>query len=144
MTSTTEASPSPPPVAGSCLCGAVRFEIELPTRFCIHCHCTICRRNHGAAFVTWIGVPKAQFRLVSGEAVLTRFASSEQGIREFCSRCGSSLFCELAADPDTIDITLASLAGPVDRGPELHVFFDTHVEWLEITDSLPKITSSGG
>ena len=28
-------------VTGSCFCGAVKFEIELPTLFCGHCHCSI-------------------------------------------------------------------------------------------------------
>jgi hypothetical protein len=59
----------------------------------------------------------------------------------FCSRCGSSLFCELDRDPETIDVTLASMLGPIDRPPEAHVFFDTHVEWTEGLDQLPKMGS---
>jgi hypothetical protein len=93
---------NPTSVPGSCLCGAIRFEVTLPTRFCVHCHCSMCRRNHGAAFVTWFGVPKTSFRVTSGEANLTRYQSSDHGNRSFCSRCGTSLFCELDRDPDTI------------------------------------------
>ena len=52
-----------PPVQGACLCGAVRFQVTLPTLFCVHCHCTMCQRNHGAAYVTWFGVPKDQTRI---------------------------------------------------------------------------------
>ena len=44
-------------VTGGCLCDAVRFRITLPTLFCAHCHCSMCRRPHGAAFVTWTAVP---------------------------------------------------------------------------------------
>ena len=36
-------------VGGSCLCGAVRFEVTLPSKFCAHCHCGNCRKAHGAA-----------------------------------------------------------------------------------------------
>jgi hypothetical protein len=126
-------------VAGSCQCGAVRFEVQLPTRFCVHCHCSICRTNHGAAFVTWLGVRKTQFRLLTATASITRYQSSDHGSRSFCSQCGTSLFCELAAAPDTIDITLTSMQGPIDRGPEAHIYFDTHVEWVEVLDQLPKI-----
>ena len=129
----------PATVPGACLCGAVRFEIELPTSFCVHCHCSMCRRNHGAAFVTWVGVEKSQFRLLTADASLTRYGSSEFGVRSFCSRCGSSLFCEVDRQPEAIDITLASLEGPIDRAPEMHVFFDTHVDWVELADSLPKL-----
>jgi hypothetical protein len=132
--------PAPPPVvAGSCLCGAVRFEIQLPTRFCVHCHCSICRTNHGAAFVTWLGVRKEQLRLLTSDLALTRYQSSDHGTRAFCSKCGTSLFCELAADPSTIDVTLASIQGPIDRAPAAHIYFDTHAEWVQVLDQLPKL-----
>jgi hypothetical protein len=141
MSSSTE-DPKPAIVPGSCLCGAVRFEVKLPTRFCVHCHCSMCRRNHGAAFVTWFGVPKTSLRFLSGEPTLMRYQSSDHGNRSFCSRCGSSLFCELDRDPETIDITLASMLGPIDRAPQAHVYFDTHVEWVNLVDELPKMGSS--
>jgi hypothetical protein len=128
-------------VRGACLCGAVEFEIDLPTRFCVHCHCSMCRRSHGAAFVTWFAAPKAQFRLLAGESSLVRYPSSDDGTRSFCSRCGSSLFCDNASHPDIIDITLASMRGPIDRVPEAHVYFDSHVEWVELADALPKMSS---
>jgi hypothetical protein len=47
---------------GSCLCGAVRFEADLPTLFLCHCHCHWCRVAHGAAFVTWTGVKAEKLR----------------------------------------------------------------------------------
>ncbi len=54
------------PVSGRCFCGAVRFQFALPTLFCCHCHCTMCRRSHGAGFVTWVAVPRHGFELTSG------------------------------------------------------------------------------
>lgn len=48
-------------IEGGCLCGAVRYVITLPTKWCAHCHCSMCRRAHGAAFVTWAGVPSQSF-----------------------------------------------------------------------------------
>src|SRR5262249_10647050 len=124
---------------GACLCGAVKFEVTLPTKLCVHCHCSMCQRNHGAAFVTWFGVAKANFRITSGEVDLTRHQSSATGNRSFCSRCGTSLFCELARDPETIDVTLASMLGPIDLAPQAHVYFDTHVDWVRAFDDLPKV-----
>ena len=53
-------------VTGSCLCGAVSFEFELPTLFAGHCHCTMCQRAHGAGFVTWVGVREDGFRITAG------------------------------------------------------------------------------
>ncbi len=126
-------------VEGGCLCGAIRFEIALPTSFCVHCHCTTCRRSHGAGFVTWIGVPKAQFKLLSGQAACVVYRSSDHGTRSFCRSCGSTLFCESTRQPELIDIVLANLEGPIDRAPQAHIYFGTRVDWVPIDDTLPRM-----
>jgi hypothetical protein len=41
-------------VGGACLCGAVKIETTLPSLWSAHCHCSSCRRAHGAAFVTYV------------------------------------------------------------------------------------------
>jgi len=63
-------------VKGSCRCGAVQFEVTLPTLGCCHCHCSICRRFLGAAYGTFFQVPRDQVRLVAGESHLRRHRSS--------------------------------------------------------------------
>lgn len=130
-------------VDGECFCGAVRFSIELPTLFCGHCHCTMCRRAHGAGFVTWIAVARSQFRLETPDA-LTRFASSDHGTRSFCRTCGSSLFCQSTHHPDVVDIVLANMKGEIDKRPECHIYWDDRVEWVEIGDELPRKGGVGG
>ena len=131
-------------VSGSCLCGAVRFSIGLPTLFCGHCHCSMCRRSHGAGFVTWFAVPRDRLQLDAGHADLARFASSDHGARSFCRRCGSSLFCESSRHPDRIDIVLANMEGPIDRAPEVHVHFDDRASWVVVEDGLPRLGGSSG
>ena len=133
-----------PRVSGSCFCGAVRFSIGLPTLFCGHCHCSMCRRSHGAGFVTWIAVPRSQFLLEGGEAELVRFRSSDHGARSFCSRCGSTLFCESDKHPDQIDIVLANMAGPIDRLPQAHIYFDDRADWVVVADDLPRLGGTTG
>jgi hypothetical protein len=127
------------PVEGACLCERVRFELRMPTIVCAHCHCSMCRRAHGAGYVTWIRLPKDQLRLLSGEDALARHQSSDHATRRFCRICGSSLFFETTRSPDTIDVTLASLAGAIDREPQLHVHFDDRVGWIPVADDLPRI-----
>jgi len=124
-------------VAGSCFCGAVRFEVDLPTLFCGHCHCSMCRRSNGAAFVTWFAVDPSRFRVLEG-STLVRHPSSEHGTRTFCGRCGSPLFCENSLHPERIDITLASMEGPIDRAPQAHFYFDCRASWIEGAEALPK------
>lgn len=131
-------------VPGSCFCGAVQFEITLPTLFCAHCHCTMCRRVHGAGYVTWIAVPYTRFRLTSGREHLKIHHSSGHGRRSFCDVCGSSLFCESTRYPDHIDIVLANLNGKIDRDPQAHYYFSDRAEWVAVGDDLPRFGGKTG
>ena len=131
-------------VDGGCFCGAVRFAIELPTLFCVHCHCSMCRRSHGAGYVTWFGAPYERFRILKGPQQLVRFRSSDHGTRSFCGTCGSSLFCESTRHPDHIDIVLANMDDAIDRQPEFHVFFDDRAKWVRIGDELPRMGGTTG
>jgi hypothetical protein len=132
------------PVPGSCLCGAVRFEVKPPTLVCVHCHCTMCRRSHGAGYVTWFSLPKVQCRVTAGEAELSRHRSSDHGVRSFCRRCGSSLFFETSEREGDVDVVLANMHAAIDREPQLHVFFDDRVDWVEVNDSLPRLGGATG
>ena len=131
-------------VDGACYCGNVRFTVRFPTLFCGHCHCSICRRSHGAGFVTWFVVSREQFSFRSGESDLVRFQSSEHGTRSFCGRCGSTLFCESTKQPDFIDIVLANMEGAIDRTPEAHVYYDDRARWVKVTDNLPRLGGATG
>ena len=132
------------PVQGLCFCGAVKFEVTLPTLFCAHCHCTMCRRVHGAGYVTWIAVPYSQFRMLSGSEHLAVHHSSDHGRRSFCNVCGSSLFCESTHRPEHIDIVLANLSGKIDREPQAHYYFSDRAEWVAIGDDLPRFGGKTG
>ena len=126
-------------IRGGCLCGAVTFEVTPPTKWCAHCHCSMCRRAHGAGVVTWFGVAATNFQLVSGKDELKWYRSSAGARRAFCGRCGSPMFFEGERWPGEIHIARASVPGPIDREPTAHVFFDIHVSWLETNDQLVKL-----
>jgi hypothetical protein len=131
-------------IPGSCRCERIRFEVTLPTRFCAHCHCTSCRRSHGAAFVTWVGVPLPQFRLVDGRESLGSYTSPEQARRSFCTTCGSMLFYESPRWPGEIHIARVQIPGPIDRLPAAHVYYDLGVDWFRPADDLKKLGGATG
>jgi hypothetical protein len=135
---------SEPTREGGCLCGAVRFEITLPSKWCAHCHCTMCRRAHGAAFVTWLGMQEDRFRVVQGEEQLVRFASSATAWRGFCSRCGTTMLFAAERWPGEVHVALACLDGELDRSPTAHVYWDVHVPWIDGMEQLPKRGGASG
>ena len=74
-------------VHGSCLCGAVRFEVSLPSKWCAHCHCQMCRKAHGAGYVTWAGFEEDQCNLNDASDALTWYASSPGARHPAPRRC---------------------------------------------------------
>lgn len=135
-------------VAGSCFCGAITYEVDLPTLACLHCHCSMCRRPHGAGYVTWAVVPPERFRVTSGEEQLKTYHSSAHGRRQFCATCGSQMLCwhegTDGSPPRVIDVALATLHGDIDRRPEAHYFYDSRASWTVINDDLPKFGGQAG
>jgi len=119
---------------GSCLCRAVRYEVDGPIRQSSHCHCRMCRKFHGAACGTYANLKAARLRIVAGKDVLTAYASSEGVRRSFCSRCGSSLFFEDEREPDVIGVTLGTLDAEPEAKPWAHIFMADKAGWEDVPD----------
>lgn len=77
------------PIEGHCLCGAVRVRMTPPVRHVEACHCTMCRRWGGGAYLSLRGVPDPE---IEGAEQIVRYASSDWAERGFCGKCGSHLF----------------------------------------------------
>jgi hypothetical protein len=118
-----------------CLCGDVKWEIDGPFEWMSHCHCSRCRKAHGAAFATYVAGPAAGFRLHGAERV-RRWESAAGFTRCFCERCGSVV-------PGDASQGLAFVpAGNFDDDPGIrplaHIFVASKAPWFEIRDDLPR------
>jgi hypothetical protein len=123
-------------VEGGCLCGAIRYRIDGPSRRATSCHCLHCRRSSAAAFVTWVEFPSSDFTLLSGSP--SRYESRPPVTRQFCGACGTQLTYQHADEPETIDVTACSLDNPEAVSPEDHVWCDRMLPWVKISDGLPR------
>ena len=121
---------------GSCLCGDIAFTVEGPIEHIDHCHCSMCRKTHGAAFATFGGAAPEGFSWVSGEQQARRYRSSPVGSRFFCPRCGSVV---PSKSPDVaVAVALGSISDdPVSR-PKAHFFVGSKAPWHDIVDDLPQ------
>lgn len=129
---------------GQCYCGAIQYEIEGPFKFVAHDHCSICRRISGAAFVTWAGVKESQFKLIQGADRLSKFSTTAEAERQFCSTCGSHLFFRSTRWPGEVHFTVSTLTTKLESPPKAHVFYSDKAEWMEIHDNLPKYGGKTG
>jgi len=128
-------------IAGSCFCGQNQFEITESAVDTHHCHCSICRRLQGAAFVTLSIFPRTGFKWTKGGDLQT-FHSSYKVHRNRCKNCGSPLTIELDALPNLIAVSRANLEVTGEPGHPAqtlrHAFWPDRVPWLQISDNLPK------
>jgi hypothetical protein len=127
-------------VNGSCLCGAVGFVAQLPSLWCAHCHCSMCRKAHGAGYVTWAGFEQEQVEFTSdADDQLSWYESSAGAQRGFCRKCGSTMFFRSQRWAGELHIALACLNDSIDRQPQANVFFDKHVKWMPIDTDLKQV-----
>lgn len=126
------------PCPGSCLCGSVRFEVDAFAPRVAHCHCSMCRKFHGAAFATLASVQQSSFHWISGEHLLRHWTAPNHTTRSFCSVCGSSLFFRSARAPGVIEVALGVMDGAVPVNPDAHIFVDSAVSWFKAGDGLTR------
>ncbi|MEG1627488.1 GFA family protein [Pseudomonas sp.] len=116
---------------GSCLCAAVRYALTQPPKAVSHCHCSQCRKGHGALFASYGSVPRSALRILAGSSCIKAHASSETVVREFCMECGSTLFWSRSqgAFADWVSIALGTLDTPFIADTQKHVHADAAVQW---------------
>ena len=123
---------------GSCLCGGVRYEVSGRLAGVLNCHCSMCRKAHGAAFRSRASVKAADFKWVQGEELVTYYESSPGNHRGFCRVCGSPLLSKFDFEPAWYGLPLGALDDDPGVKPKFHVFVADKAPWFEITDGLPQ------
>ena len=125
-------------LSGRCECGRVRYEVDGQIVDFSHCHCSQCRRLHGAAYATFAGVARDAFRYVSGSNGVKVYASSESNDRVFCAECGSNILVDPKDEPDALYLSMSSLDNDPPRPHGYHAYVGSKAPWHEITDDLPQ------
>lgn len=127
------------PYQGRCLCGAVKYEVDSFGPRMAHCHCSMCRKFHGAAFATYGEVNASDFRWIQGEDELQSYTADNGTTRRFCRHCGCSLtFSSVNYPDDRVEIALGTLDSNLDLSPDAHIFVGSKASWSEILDDLPQ------
>ncbi|MBR0795469.1 GFA family protein [Bradyrhizobium jicamae] len=124
-------------LTGSCLCGAVAYEVDAEPGAFVHCHCRTCRKTHGSAFSTVMPVPRMAFRWVRGEELLGAFESSPGKQRRFCTRCGSHITAERDAQPNVL-LRMGCLDTPVTGPARAHIWRSIAATWYDPKDKTPE------
>ncbi len=125
-------------IRGSCLCGSIRYEIRGPLGPASHCHCSMCRKAHGAAFGTYARVQQVDFVLLSGAEDIASYPSSPGIARTFCRKCGSTLQFIRESRPHAFALALGTLDDDPGMRPSMHIHVESKAPWFDIDDGLPQ------
>lgn len=124
-------------IQGSCLCGTLKYEVDGPFKSMTNCHCSMCRKHHGAPFATFVVAPIEGFRWLSGEDSLLLYRSSASAERASCRTCGS-----VGPFPmpglGIVVLPAGNLDGDPDVRLESHMFVGSKAPWHTISDSAPQ------
>ncbi len=125
-------------VNGSCLCGAVKYEVCGETKRFYHCHCQRCRKATGTGHASNLLLsPHTCITWTEGEDKLQRFKvpEAERFFNCFCKHCGSPM-PRVVPEIDAVLIPAGSLDSEPPISPQGHIFWDSRAEW-SCADALP-------
>ncbi|GAA0340766.1 GFA family protein [Bowmanella denitrificans] len=121
---------------GSCLCGNVCFSVDGFSDKAANCHCSMCRKFHGAAFGTLVGVQGLAW--LSGKDLLKDFVASNGTIRTFCINCGSSIGFRVKGEPvGNIELAIATFDTDIPVTIDAQIYTGYKANWCELQPELP-------
>ena len=126
-------------IRGSCLCGAIQFEITGKTTDLGMCHCSKCRKVSGVASNCNLMTARDNLKWISGEHDLAKFELPDGWGPWRCSVCGSPA-PKLHPGGGAYWVP----AGLLDTDPELsvrgHIFVGSKAAWDEIAGDSQHFT----
>jgi len=120
---------------GSCLCGAVRYEVRGPLRDVLLCHCGMCRKTHGH-IGAYSAAPREALSIVEDRG-LAWHRSSNVAQRGFCRECGATLFWQGDDRPMT-SIAAGTLDAPTGLKTVLQIYVNHAGDYYEIDERIPQ------
>ena len=122
---------------GSCLCGAVKYEVSgEATRF-FHCHCSRCRKATGTGHASNLFVRPGALNWLSGEEQVRSFKvpAAKRFTNVFCGGCGSRL-PRYVKEINAIVIPCGSLDDDAPIKPQARIFYGSRASWSCAGDGL--------
>lgn len=119
---------------GSCLCGEVTFNVTGFSAKVANCHCTMCRKFHGAAFGTLVVVNDLTW--LTGKALLNQFIAENGTTRTFCKNCGSSIGFQ-SAGSEKLELAISLFDENIPVTVDAQIFTDNKANWCALQNDIP-------
>ncbi|WP_279247179.1 GFA family protein [Candidatus Litorirhabdus singularis] len=114
----------------------MQYRIDGTLRDARSCHCSRCRKAFSSQASAYALVDPADFSWLSGEELLTSYASEQGFGLQFCKLCGSTL-CGIYND-EVHGVTLGCLNGDPDVELGRHIYVGSKASWEVIATGVPQ------
>jgi len=119
---------------GGCLCGKIRYTLNVEPQICVTCHCKNCQRQAGTALSIIIGVPESAVEITGDVKTYNDTGDSGARVRrQFCGDCGSPVFTRLE-QPGMMFIKAGSLDDTAGLTPSIHCYTKSKQDWMPLGD----------
>jgi hypothetical protein len=125
-------------LTGSCLCGAIRYQVSGEAVRFYHCHCSRCRKATGAGHASNLLVtPADSIRWLAGADLIAsyRLPEAKRFRNCFCTRCGGPV-PRVIPELDGVLIPAGTLDCAPPFPPQARIFHASRVDW-SCSDDLP-------
>ncbi|WP_428806816.1 GFA family protein [Vibrio lamellibrachiae] len=120
---------------GSCLCSGIQFSVSGFDNKAANCHCSMCRKFHGSAFGTLVGIRGLTW--LSGEHLLKEFVAPNGTTRTFCMECGSSLGFRVKGAPiEELELAISTLDDDIPVTIDAQIYTSYKAAWSALDENL--------
>lgn len=127
---------------GSCLCGALTYQVDGDIGGVWMCHCSNCRKASGGTGNAILIVPKTQFRWLTGEHHRVTYTLRPTYTITRCKTCGTPLPAE--EDDTHVYLTAGTLDDPLGAGVSTRIFCGSRADWDHDTDATRHFDERSG
>lgn len=123
---------------GSCLCGAVEYEITGEAARFYHCHCQRCRKATGTGHASNLFIKADKVNWVKGEenVAIYKVPEAERFANSFCKQCGSRM-PRYVPQLSMVMLPAGSLDNEPDSKPQAHIFWESRADWSCSAGDIP-------
>ena len=124
---------------GSCLCGRIQFKVDGFSEQAANCHCTMCRKFHGAAYGTLVSATNLKW--LSGEECLKEYVAENETIRTFCECCGSSIgFRVKGESANNMELAIATFDEEIPVVVDAQIYTKYKANWVQLQSNVSEFS----
>lgn len=127
-------------VEGSCLCGKIKYQVEIYPDKVLNCHCKFCRKAHGADYATMAIGDASTLKISDKSGCLKEHQSGAGGYRAFCSECGTRLMNYSPDRASFFCVSLSTVDTHLDVKPVAHINVESKANWCKPSEGIPQFS----